>query len=104
MTKTCDHCQSSEAVKIPYVLYEKAMVRADNLAKKLWITICVLIVLLVATNISWLVYESQFDNIGYKQDGDGINNVNLGNQRDVTNNGPESLVQTEEESVSGEGN
>ena len=103
MQKTCDHCQGTDAVKIPYIVYEKAMSRSESLAKKLWITICVLIVLLVGTNIAWMVYESQFDSIDYTQDGNGINNVNLGEQRDVINYGSDSSVQAEEESVIGEG-
>ena len=49
----------------------------------------VVIAMLFASNAGWLIYESQFATISYEQDGEGINNVNIGEQGDL-NNGAES--------------
>lgn len=35
----------------------------ERTIKRLWITIILLIVLLVGSNIGWLVYESQFEDV-----------------------------------------
>jgi hypothetical protein len=53
--------------------------------KRLIAIIVLVIVLLVGSNIGWLVYESQFETISYEQDGEGINNVNVGEQGDLNN-------------------
>ena len=59
----CKSCkakdQPSEAV--PYIVHEGMMARAERTAKRLWITILLLIVLLVGTNAGWIWYESQFE-------------------------------------------
>jgi hypothetical protein len=57
--------------------------------KRLWIALIVVIAMLFASNVGWLIYESQFATISYEQDGEGINNVNIGEQGDL-NNGTES--------------
>ena len=59
------------------------MARADRDKKRLWIAVLILISALIICNIGWLVYESAFDTFYYKQDGDGVNNVNVGRQGDV---------------------
>lgn len=46
--------------QIPYVAYESALTRADRTNKRLWILCIILSVMLVLTNIGWVVYESQF--------------------------------------------
>ena len=53
--------------------------------KRMWIALIVLIGLLFISNMAWLIYESQFETISYEQDGDGLNNVNLGEQGDLIN-------------------
>lgn len=35
----------------------------ERTIKRLWITIILLIVLLVGTNVGWLIYESQFEEV-----------------------------------------
>ena len=35
----------------------------ERTIKRLWITIILLIILLVGSNIGWLVYESQFEDV-----------------------------------------
>lgn len=64
MSKTCNNCGTDKKPSsVPYtVLVDfKETAKANSLK---WFIIClVLIVLLVGTNIGWLVYESQFEDV-----------------------------------------
>ena len=59
----CKSCKSKDqpSETVPYIVHEGMMARAERTAKRLWITILLLIVLLVGTNAGWLYYESQFE-------------------------------------------
>lgn len=46
---------------VPYIVHEGAMARQERTIKRLFIIILVLIVLLVGSNIAWIIYESQFE-------------------------------------------
>lgn len=46
---------------IPYIVFEADMARFERIIKRLWITVILLIVLLVGSNMAWLIYESQFE-------------------------------------------
>lgn len=81
---------------VPYIVYESAMVRAERTIKKLTIVAVVALVLMFVTNIAWIYEWTQFDTISYGQDGEGVNNVNLGTQGDVLN-GTERKSETETE-------
>lgn len=97
MAKTCNGCGAeSKNVTVPYVVHESTVARQERNVKRLWIALIVAISMLFASNIGWLIYESQFDTISFEQDGEGINNVNYGEQGDL-NNGAESENQAEEE-------
>jgi len=48
---------------VPYIVYESSMARAERTIKRLWILALVIVFLLVASNIGWLIYESQFETI-----------------------------------------
>ena len=64
MSKTCNNCGKDKApVSVPYVVHESSMARAERQAKRLIAIIILLIVLLVGSNIGWLVYESQFETV-----------------------------------------
>lgn len=93
----CETCKSkSEIENVPYIVHESSMARAERQIKRLWIALVVAVALMFASNIGWLIYESQFETITYQQDGEGINNVNYGEQGDL-NNGAESQDKTQEE-------
>lgn len=95
----CETCNGKEArapENVPYIVHESSMARMERQIKRLWIALIVCIVLIFASNAGWLIYESQFETITYEQDGEGINNVNYGEQGDL-NNGAESENQTQEE-------
>ena len=80
----CETCKNKTTTpeSIPYAAYELAMARAERTAKRLWITIILLIVMLVGTNGAWIWYESQFTDIvttiEAEQDGSGVNIVSGG--------------------------
>lgn len=50
-------------VNVPYIVFESDMARMERAHKRLWILIIILIVVLVASNVGWLLYESQFETI-----------------------------------------
>lgn len=85
-----------EKTDVPYIVHESEMARADRREKRLWVVIIILIAALFLSNIGWLIYESQFETYYYEQDGDGINNINSGEQGDVLYE-PAGQVQEETE-------
>ena len=83
----CKSCKSKEqpSETVPYIVHEGMMARAERTAKRLWITILLLIVLLVGTNAGWIWYQSQFEDIAISQENeDGYNNF-IGNDGDIFN-------------------
>ena len=83
----CKSCKSKEqpSETVPYIVHEGMMARAERTAKRLWITILLLIVLLVGTNAGWIWYQSQFEDIAISQENeDGYNNF-VGNDGDIFN-------------------
>ena len=62
MTKKCNSCGSDKLTSnVPYVVHESAMARAERQTKRLVAVIILLIVLLVGSNIGWMVYENSFE-------------------------------------------
>ena len=79
--ETCKKVQNAPE-NVPYIVHESSMARMERQIKRLWITVLVLIVILVATNGAWILYESQFSDIETtieaEQDGSGVNIVSGG--------------------------
>lgn len=50
-----------EQVSIPYIAHESMMARLERITHRQWIVILVLILALVASNVGWIVYESQWE-------------------------------------------
>lgn len=97
----CETCKGKDAhapESVPYIVHESSMARMERQVKRGWIALIVALVMLFGSNIGWLIYESQFETFYYEQDGEGINNVNLGEQGDL-NNGAESEVQEEKADI-----
>ena len=64
MPKTCNNCGTEKTpATVPYVVHESAMARAERQAKRLVAVIILLILLLVGSNVGWLVYNSQFETV-----------------------------------------
>lgn len=83
--ENCESCKNKSISheSIPYIVHESAMTRAERTAKRLWITILVLIFLLVGSNCVWIWYENQFEEIEIVQENaDGYNNF-IGNDGDI---------------------
>lgn len=83
--ENCENCKAKsckEPESVPYIVHEASMARMERQAKRLWIAVLLLIVLLVGTNAAWLYYENQFSDIvttiDAEQDGSGVNIVSGG--------------------------
>ena len=48
---------------VPYIVHEGDMARMERSNKRLWIVVLVLIILLLGSNVAWLMYESQFEEV-----------------------------------------
>lgn len=80
--ENCENCKAKsckEPESVPYIAHEASMARMERQAKRLWISVLLLIVLMVGTNAAWLFYESSFEDvvttttIESEQDGAGVN-------------------------------
>ena len=89
MAKTCNSCGTNDMAVMPIAQHEKDQNRLMSIIKKQWIAIILLICMLFGALGLFVWYESQFETISYEQDGEGINNVNYGEQGNL-NNGAES--------------
>ena len=92
MKKTCNNCGTEKTpANVPYVAHEFAMARAERQSKRLVAVIILLILLLVGSNIGWLVYESQLQTVEtveeyqIEQDGENGNNNSVINGGEITN-------------------
>ena len=57
----CETCKEKRTqAEVPYIVHEADMARMERSNKRLWIALILVIVLLVATNIAWTIYESQW--------------------------------------------
>lgn len=66
--KTCTECNKSTVQGIPFIVFEKEMTRYERVIKKLWVIIILLIVFLVGSNIVWIVYDKQFEDVTITQE------------------------------------
>lgn len=90
--KKCNGCGTDEkltTVTMSSADWQRNEQRHENREKRLVWVIVLLIVLLVASNIGWLVYESQFEVVQESttitQDNDGGYNNYIGNDGDIVN-------------------
>ena len=91
MSKTCNNCGTDKKPSnVPYAVLEdfKETAKANSLK---WFIVClVLIVLLVGSNIAWLVYENSFEDVTTTEEvivdaeDNGIANY-IGNDGDIIN-------------------
>ena len=94
-SRICNNCGTDKTpANVPYVVHESTVARMERIIKRQWIALIVAIALLFASFGLFVWYESQFETISYEQDGEGINNVNLGEQGDL-NNGSKGALQEE---------
>lgn len=89
MAKTCNSCNTNDMAVMPIAQHEKDQSRLMEIIKSLIAVIVILIVLLVGSNVGWIVYESQFDVVEEsttitQENADGYNNY-IGNDGDIVN-------------------
>lgn len=84
----------TQPAPVPFAVHEGALAFARETITRLWIAVILLSILFFASNIAWLVYNSQFETISYQQDGEGLNNVCTGTQGAIIY-GAEGEVQEE---------
>jgi hypothetical protein len=63
MSKTCNGCRTEEMAIMPIAQHEKDQSRLMSIIKWLIAIVVVLIVLLVGSNICWVVYENSFEDV-----------------------------------------
>ena len=88
MAKTCNSCNTNDMAVMPIAQHEKDQNRLMGIIKSLIAVIVILIVLLVGSNIGWLIYESQYEVVEEttitQENEDGYNNY-IGNDGDIVN-------------------
>ena len=69
MAKTCNGCGTNNDMAVmPIAQHEKDQNRLMGIIKSLIAVIVILIVLLVGSNIAWIVYENSFEDYVITQD------------------------------------
>jgi hypothetical protein len=78
---------------VPYIVFEGEMARAERYIKRLWIALIIAIICVLASNVAWLLYISQYDFESYEvvAEGDGHANY-IGQDGDIYNG--ESISET----------
>lgn len=91
MSKTCNGCGTNNDMAVmPIAQHEKDQNRLMGIIKWLIAVIVVLIVLLVGSNVGWLIYNSQFEVVEEtattitQDNAEGYNNY-IGNDGDIVN-------------------
>ena len=89
MAKTCNSCNTNDMAVMPIAQHEKDQSRLMGIIKWLIAVIVTLIVLLVGSNVGWLIYNSQFEVVEEsttitQENADGYNNY-IGNDGDIVN-------------------
>lgn len=92
MAKTCNSCKTDDMAVMPIAQHEKDQNRLMSIIKLLIAVMIILIVLLVGSNVGWLIYESQFETVEttteeYRidQDSESGNNNSVINGGEIVN-------------------
>ena len=64
----CETCKKAQNApeSVPYIVHEASMARMERQIKRLWITVLVLTVMLVATNGAWIWYYKEKNRIRHE--------------------------------------
>ena len=89
MAKTCNSCNTNDIAVMPIAQHEKDQNRLMGIIKRLIAVIVILVVLLVGSNVGWLIYNSQFEVVEESttitQDNESGYNNYIGNDGDIVN-------------------
>ena len=75
---------------VPYIVYESAQAKNERTIKRIVIALIIAIAFIFISNALWLYAWMQYDYIGvedtitYSQDGSRFNNINTGEQGDLS--------------------
>lgn len=71
---------------VPYTVYEASQARADRRFRLMWILVLVIFIAFVASNIGWMMYESQYEEVitVAQENESGYNNY-IGNDGSIIN-------------------
>ena len=94
--KNCNHCGTDKApASVPFAVYESAMAQIKSL---IWV-IVLLVLLLVGSNVGWLIYESQIEVVEetteeyvIEQDAESGNNNSIINGGEIVNGETEDNI------------
>lgn len=67
MAKTCNNCNTANT-SIPLAAHELDMARGERANRRLWIVVIVLIVAALASNLAWVIYETQYTDVDIDQE------------------------------------
>lgn len=87
MSKTCNGCNDTTKVTMSSADWQKNEQRHENRENRYIGVIVLLIVLLVATNIGWLIYESQFETVETVEEYNISQDAESGNNNSIINGG-----------------
>ena len=87
MAKTCNSCNTNDMAVMPIAQHEKDQNRLMRIIKWLIAVILVLIVLLVGSNICWIVYENSFEDVNTTEEYQIEQDAESGNNNSVINGG-----------------
>ena len=65
----CETCKEKRKVisqtpkDVPYIVHDGALARLERVIKRMWVLVLSLIILLVASNGAWILWESQYQTI-----------------------------------------
>lgn len=83
--KNCTKASVYNADPVPFVVHENMRAQMDSANRRLMRVIVLLIVLLVGSNLAWMIYEGQYETVRVEQENErGINNF-IGNDGDIYN-------------------
>lgn len=60
--------EKNNIVSVPYIVYESSMARNERRFKKMWSALILMILLLVGSNVGWMIHESQFETVEVYQE------------------------------------
>lgn len=91
MEKVCNKCRTESGnIDVPFVVYQATAARQERQIKRMWIVILFLIFSLIGTNLSWIIYNSQFEVVeettetNITQENENGDNNYIGNNGDIT--------------------
>ena len=48
---------------VPYIVFEGMAARFERIIARLWVLLIILALMLVGTNLAWIYYENQFEDV-----------------------------------------